>query len=133
MLPPPSEEIPMSDQVMIDWLTDVFNGVKGNKIRFEFVPVDVYDWLDRKGKITKDNDVKKKYFNSAIQNRYNHLHTKMDEKRNMDNIKAMEIFKTMKEENKFTGVEKDTLKRNAKKMLLFDLIQNNETIQSIIN
>lgn len=131
MLPPPSDEVPMSDQVMIDWLTDVFKSVKENNHRFEFTPVDVYDWLDRRGCIDKNIDVKKKYFRSAIQNRITVLRTKMEERRNIDNVAAYNDFLKMNEEKKFIGNEKELLKRNAKKMFLFDLIQQSENVEKL--
>lgn len=131
-LPPAKEEpIPINDKIMIEWLTDVFKNIKDGKHKFEFVPVDLYEWLDKRGNIKATNEEKKKYFDKSVENLYTSLLGKMDEKRNIDNIKAFEVFKKMKEENKFSGNEKETVKRNAKKMLLFDIIQNSSTIELI--
>lgn len=118
----PKEEL--SDVTMRDWMEDV----KGKKLAVEFMPVMIYDWLEKKGELVKSVAEKHEYLQNAVEHRQCRLAQACEENNCQDNRDALRAFMTMKEAGEFTGPEVNTLKSLAKKMILFDYLYANPSI-----
>lgn len=113
---PPKEEL--TDVTMRDWMEDV----KKRKLAVDFMPVMIYDWLEKKGELVKTPAEKHEYLQEAVAYRQSKLAKACEEMMNQDNREALQKFIQMKESGVFSGPEANTLKSLAKKMILFDFL-----------
>lgn len=112
----PKEE--MSDITMRDWMEDV----KKRKMAVAFMPVMIYEWLEKKGELVKTVAEKHEYLQNAVEYRQSKLAQACEENNSQENRDALRGFMAMKESGEFTGHEVNTLKSLAKKMILFDFL-----------
>jgi hypothetical protein len=119
-----SKKEAMSDFSMLRWLAQEIRFIKTGK-PFELVPPALYDYLDKRGKIKVTNAEKYGYLQKAAAWRLGQLQKEVERKGSVDNLRALENFKSMKEKDNFSLEEFEQLKTIAKKLLFFDLVQNN--------
>lgn len=112
----PKEDL--SDVTMRDWMEDV----KKRKMAVEFMPVMIYEWLEKKGELVKTAAEKKEYLQNAVEYRQSKLAQACEENNSEENRVALRIFMSMKESGEFSGPEVNTLKSLAKKMILYDYL-----------
>lgn len=112
----PKEDL--SDITMKDWMEDV----RKRKMAVEFMPVMIYEWLEKKGELVKSVAEKNEYLQRAVEYRQSKLAQACEEHNNQDNRDALRAFISMKESGEFTGPEVNVLKSLAKKMILFDYL-----------
>lgn len=112
----PKEEL--SDVTMRDWMEDV----RKRKMAVEFMPVMIYEWLEKKGELVKTTAEKHEYLQNAVEYRQSKLAKACEEHNNQDNRDALRQFISMKESGVFDGPEVNTLKSLAKKMILYDYL-----------
>lgn len=112
-----------SDFSMLRWLAEEIRFIKTGK-PFELIPPKLYDYLDKRGKISVTNEEKYEYLRKAAAWRLGQLQREVERKSDVDNLRALEKFKSMKEKDNFSLEEFDRLKIIAKKILFFDLAQN---------
>lgn len=115
-LPAPQES--MSDQAMAEWLEET----KKRKMAVEFMPVQLYEWLVKKGTLQLTNEIKHDYLARAVSFRQHRLIQAYEEAMTKDNHAALATFNSMKQAGVFTGPEIDILKTLAKKMILFNYL-----------
>jgi hypothetical protein len=127
--PPKTEQKEdVSDKAMKDWLAETSAKVKSGQCTVEFIPLMLYDWMDKRKEIKTSSAEKKKYLVKATEFRFEQLLCECTNKPSVDNRKLFESFSTMMEAGCFTGKEIDGLKGLAKKMILYDLIKSNEYV-----
>jgi hypothetical protein len=127
-LPAPPPVVPktteqMSDFAMLRWLAQEIRFIKTGK-PFEFIPVELYDYLDKRGKITATNAEKRAYFSRAIAWRAGELAKDVEKKNNVDTRNAQQQFIQQRDKGSFAEAEYERLTKIAKKLLFFDLVQN---------
>lgn len=105
-----------SDAAMNDWMQHI----REIKAKLEFMPITLYDWLDRKMIIQKTNDQKREYLQKAVNYRQSQLAKSFAE--DSRNLKELQAFNEMKAKGCFEGAEISKLKDLAKKMILFDYL-----------
>lgn len=104
------------DVAMEAWLVDV----KRNLTHLEFMPIMLYDWLDRKGRIAKTPREKNEFLEKAVAYRHGQLSKSFSEDpKRLDDLRA---FNAMKQTGHFEGIEVAKLKDLAKKMILKEYI-----------
>lgn len=116
----------MSDQAMTDWLQAKRKDVLSGVCTVDFIPVMLYNWLDKKGGIRKTIAEKKEYLVKAVEHRQAQLVKAIEDEDMFDNRRLLESFMKMKDQGYFIGEEIDKLKIIAKKMIVFDLIKIDE-------
>lgn len=114
----PGEE--MTDEAMEEWV----NQTRKMRLSVELLPVLMYDWLLKKGRISTSVEQKKEYLMRAVAYRQGKLIKALDEHMTVENRQALKEFLEMKEEGVFSGAEATILKSLAKKMILFDYLKN---------
>lgn len=122
---PPSPERPkekISDFAMLRWLAQEIQFIKTGK-PVEFVPLELYDYLDMRGKINISKEEKQLYLEKAVQWRANDLAKEVEKNNSLDNRTVLKQFSFMRKRGYFTGPEVERLKGIAKKLLFFDLVQ----------
>lgn len=128
LLDTPKEDL--GDKAMIEWFEDL----RKKPLRLEFLPMMIYDWLEKSGKISKTAAEKYEYLERAVSYRQSKLAKTFEEQMNQDNRDALHAFIRMKETGEFTGPEVNTLKALAKRMILFDyIIEENEKLSNKTN
>ncbi len=124
--PPPVsvEKENLSHFAMLRWLAQEIRFVKTGK-PFELVPLELYDFLFKRGVIAETIEENYEYLQKATAWRAGQLQKEADRKNSVDNIRTYEKFRTMRERGYFTGDEIERIKTIAKKLLFFDLVQKN--------
>lgn len=112
----------LSDQAMIEWFKD--------KVRYfelypdthlAFCPTQIYDWLDKKGKINKSGKEKHEYLSKAVYVRQGYLIEQMGHNDCHDTRKALSDFNDMIEKWVFNRGEPERLKILAKRIILKEI------------
>lgn len=84
-----------------------------------YIPVDIYEWLVECGELIITNKEKKEALEHAIKLRVIQL-TDFATNGNVNDVKSLGLFMSMKNEGVFDSKEGDNLKRLAKKILVFN-------------
>lgn len=116
-----SKKEDMSEEAMQEWLEREVQFIKTGK-PFELVPLELYDFLDKRGEIIATNDEKYEYLGKAVAWRAGWLMKEVEMKNTPDNRLALERFKAMRERGYFVGEEIVRLKTLAKKLLFYDVV-----------
>lgn len=114
------EEI--TEESMQEWIKET----KKLRISVELLPTVMYDWLDKHGKISATPAEKHEYLQRAIAYRHGKLSKAFTESMTSTNRDALHAFSTMKDKGEFEGAEVGILKSLAKKMILFDYLNEQE-------
>lgn len=107
-----------SDEAMELWLQET----KKTITRVDLLPVMLYDWLEQKGRINKTPAEKYEYLQEAVMYRQSKLIKALEEQISQENRDALHEFNRMKESGEFTGAEVGILKSLAKKIILFEYL-----------
>ncbi len=123
--PPPPEPKKIestSDFSMLRWLAQEIRYIRTGK-PVELVSHQLYDYLDKRGKITVTDAEKLAYFKKAIAYREMQLQKAWQDRNTTDNYVALQAFRQMRKDRRVTEAEYETLQRLSKKLLFFDLVQ----------
>lgn len=107
-----------SDESMEKWLIET----KKSIYSVDLLPVMLYDWLEQNGRIKKTVAEKHEYLQEAVMYRQSKLIKALEEQISQDNRDALQKFNRMKESGEFTGPEVSILKALAKKIILFEYL-----------
>ena len=124
LLGTPEPNVELSDEEMADWLAFTADRVKGQRFILEMIPIPIYEWLDRNGRILASAEVKRGYLEMAVVYRHGRLMELAE-----TDISARSLFlefSRMKQAGEFKGAHIDNLKDIAKKMILWDMILKNK-------
>lgn len=116
-----SKVVPLSEEDYQQWLQEEIQYLKTGK-SWELIPMELYEFLDRKGAIKATNEERYEYLHKATVRRAGQL-----ERESLNSKHAMEYFqsfKQMMDRGYLTGMERERVKTMAKKLLFFDLAQN---------
>jgi len=114
----------LSDQAMREWLTDVEVRVRAGGYSVDLMPASLYDWLDRNGKILVTGAQKRDYLVKAADYRLGQLTEEAERVNSETNRRQLADFAAMRRAGEFTGNWIEQLKNLAKKMILFDMLQD---------
>lgn len=106
---------------MLRWLAQEIRYIRTGK-PIELVPHQLYDYLDKRGKIKATKEEKWAYFQKAIAYREIQLQKEWQDRSTTDTYNAIQGFRQMREDRSFTESEYEGLQRIAKKLLFFDLV-----------
>lgn len=120
LLDAPKEDT--SDEAMEKWVAET----KSMRLPVDLLPVQLYDWLESKGRISKTPVEKREYLEQAVAYRQGKLAAIVDEQATTENRNTLSAFLSMKLKGEFTGSEAIALKALAKKMILFDYLNNQQ-------
>lgn len=121
-LPPvPKKTESMSDFAMLRWLAREIRFIRTGK-PIELVSHQLYDYLDKRGKINATKEEKWAYFQKAIAYREIQLQKEWQDRSSADTYNAIQGFRQMRIDRSFTESEYEGLQRIAKKLLFFDLV-----------
>lgn len=115
-LPKPKEDI--SDEGMSKWLDEL----KGQRMPVIFLPLQLYVWLIKTGRLKPTIRQKWEYMEKAVAYQQGKLIQACDEVMNQENRQALSEFNRMKAAGEFEGAVADQLRNLAKKMILFDYL-----------
>lgn len=110
----------LSDFGMLRWLSQEIYSIQTGK-PVEFVPPELYDWLDNRGKIKIGAKEKWTYLQKAIAWRGGELQKDCEGKGWAANSRVLQSFRAQRDRGYFEGDEVERLKIIAKKLLFFDL------------
>lgn len=127
-LPTPPPELPpvvesLSPFAMLRWLVREIRFIKTGK-PVDFVPPELYDYLDKRGAIKATIEQKYEYIQKAVSRRLGEL--AKEATNSSDALQKYEQFKRMTEKGCLNGIEVARAKLLAKKLLFFDLAQNHK-------
>lgn len=108
----------LSDFAMLRWLAREIQFIKTGK-PMEFVPQELYDYLDKRGAIKATNDEKYEYLRKAVVRFGGELAKEATNSKLA--LERYEHFKLMTEIGCLYGSEAERVKRLAKKLLFVDL------------
>lgn len=112
----PKEDI--SDEGMSKWLDEL----KGQRMPVIFLPLQLYVWLIKTGRLKPTIRQKWEYMEKAVAYQQGKLIQACDEVMNQENRQALSEFNRMKAAGEFEGAVADQLRNLAKKMILFDYL-----------
>ena len=112
----------MTEEAMQEWIKET----KNLNLSVELLPVVMYDWLDKRSKITATPAEKHEYLQRAISYRHGKLSKVFTESMTATNRDALNSFCAMKDKGEFEGTEVSILKSLAKKMILFDYLNDEQ-------
>lgn len=119
--PEPMSEESLSHFAMIRWLAREIRFIQTGK-PWEFIPTELYDYLDKRGSIKVSNEEKYAYLTKATEKRCFQLEG--DALKSTHAKEYFQRFRKMMDKGYLWGDEVDVVKRMAKKLLFFDLAQN---------
>lgn len=117
-LPKPKEDI--SDEGMEKWLLETMS----QNLAVEFLPPQLYDWLEKTGKINPTKKEKWEQMQIAIAYTHQKLSVAFTEQMNIENRENLKRFTQMKEKGEFEPKESDQLRNLAKKMILYNYLKS---------
>lgn len=122
---PPKPAESMSDKTMLEWIEETKHRVKKGA-SIDFMPVMVYEWLDKRGDIKIDIEKKKEIYKRSIEYRKQFLVSVKDDKTQFPGAEAeYEVFMDMmKHEGRPVADEQDRCKMLAKKIALYDYLKS---------
>lgn len=113
----------LSDQAMIDWFDSVSRDVIKGKMKVDFIPPMLYDWMDKRGEINKSPKEKKDYLAKAAAHRQSQLAERLQDNDTQETRNQFDEFCVMYNKGEFKGSETKILTELAKRIILFDLIK----------
>lgn len=114
----------LSNETMADWLKDLADQVRRGEREPESMPLSVYSWLDNIGRIPLTADDKRAYLVLAADRRLGQLIAAVECDNSEANRRQLRDFAGMRRRGEFTGSCVEQLKDLAKKMILFDMLQD---------
>lgn len=118
---PKAKSESLSDFAMLRWLAREIQFVKTGK-PLEFIPEELYDYLDKRGAINVTNEEKYEYLQKAVARFGGELAKEATSSKTA--LLRYQHFKRMTDIGCLHGLEAERVKRMAKKLLFFDLAQN---------
>jgi len=112
----------LSDQAMTEWLEELTARVRAGGYQVDFIPLLVYEWLDKAGRILATGAEKSAYLVKAADYMLGRLTESVEDSKAESNRRQLAEFATMRRAGEFTGVYVSQLKNLAKKMVLFDML-----------
>lgn len=129
----PLIEIPKestSNEAMEDWAKEVSEKIKYNAVTIDFMPMMLYEWLEKGKKIIFSNSEKWEYMDKAIQYRKGKLVKAVCDFDTPENKEALSKFNKMIEDGCLTGEEIGHVKKLAKKIILYEYLSKNASIDT---
>lgn len=112
----------LSDQAMREWLWDKRKDVQAGGFSFAFLPLTLYVWLAKKGKLNLPVAKKAQYVQKAVDYR-RRLYTDALEKCEDSSVRArLRTFNAMAEVGEISGDEIETVEGITRRMILFDYL-----------
>lgn len=111
-----------SDVAMRDWMGEIKGRVKAGKQPMTFMPLSLYDWMDKKGLITASREEKAGYLVKAAEYRQGQLNQDAENDPSPYRWKKFHDFMKMKGAGEISGEEIEQVKNLAKKLLMFDIL-----------
>lgn len=115
---------PLTDYQTARWLISTRWLVRAGNYSVHFIPVPLYEWLDKKGKITKSAQEKFDYLARAVELRQGQLSDLVNNENSLDNRNRLSAFMVMKQANTLTGDEIGIVKNLAKKCVVYDMLKS---------
>ncbi len=114
----------LGDQAMQSWYEEIILRVKNIKTySVEFIPLQLYEWLDAKKRIQITVSEKKEYLTRAANYRLAFLQEIVGNDPAPANQKKLAEFSKSKLAGEFVGDDVAILKNLAKKMVLYDMVK----------
>lgn len=114
----------LSNETMVEWLQDLTSKVRTGDYQVEFVPLPIYEWLDKAGRILATPAEKKTYLMFAADRRLGQLAEEVEHDNSETKRRQLEEFAAMRRAGEFTGDYVRQLKDLAKKMVLYEMLQD---------
>lgn len=118
----------ISDDGMEDWLREVRKQIKDNQTSVEFMPMVIFDWCVKNGRLEKTNTEKMEFLIKAVEKRKAQLIGFYNDNDSEKNRATLSRFLKCLEEGYVQGDEIDNVKSLAKKIMLYEYISNNESL-----
>lgn len=119
----PASKEDLSDKAMADWLEHKRKDVQAGGFSFAFLPIALYDWLSKKGKLNMSRVKKAEYVKKAVEYRRD-LYVDSLEKFEDGAVRAqLRAFNAMVESGEITGGEIETVEGIARRMILFNYLK----------
>lgn len=119
-----------SDEAMEDWAKEVSLKIKNKVVTIDFMPIMLYEWIEKNGKVALSKEDKWEYLNRAIQHRKGNLIKAYSDFDTQQNKNSLNLFMGMVEDGCVTGDEVENVKKLAKKIILYEYLSkdaNNPT------
>jgi hypothetical protein len=107
---------------MTEWLEELSARVRAGGYQVDFIPLLVYEWLDKAGRILATGAEKSDYLVKAADYRLAQLAAEVERSKTESNRRQLCEFATMRRSGEFSGSHIQDLKNLAKKMILFDML-----------
>lgn len=112
----------LTDEAMQEWLNHVILGVTGGHLAIEFLPLQLYEWLEKKGTLMVGPAEKWEYVGKAVHRRQDFLVYTDNQNSTVESQRDLSAFLLMRKDGCFKGAEVDHLKNLAKRILLWEHI-----------
>lgn len=122
MLPPQKEDL--SEKAMSDWWKDIERKVRTENYKVEFVPIALYDWMDKQGGIKETVKQKHEYVDKAAKYRLDYLTNQYAANSCEENDKLLTSFSKMYKEKTIEGKEVEIVKGIAKRMVVYNMMKS---------
>jgi hypothetical protein len=106
---------------MDEWWDEFCIRVRTGNCTYDFVPMMLVEWMEKKGKMTIAPTAQMDYLVKAMEYRFNQLQKTYIESQMVDDRRALTEFGKMREKGEFTGKHIDYLKNLAKRIQLHEM------------
>lgn len=121
-LPEPTKVEEKTDKDSMDeWWTEFCIRVKSANCTYDFVPMMLVEWKEKKGEMTNAPEAEMDYLVKAMEYRFNQLRKIYIESQMVEDRRALTEFGKMREKGEFTGKHIDYLKKLAKRIQLHEM------------
>lgn len=121
-LPAPKEDL--SDKAMEDWATETKRRILHEKYTVNLIPLMLYDWLEKSGRMFRGKGEKKEYMQKAFTYIRMELITALEKKEDKAMRARLNEFNAMKESNVYKSAEVENIRTLAKKMIAYDFLRD---------
>ncbi len=114
----------LSEKAMMEWWKDVEKRVCVSHYRMEFMPVPLYEWMDKQGGINKTAKEKKGYIQRAISFRLSQLADAYEREGTQAAKNELWKFRDMKNAGVLEGLEVKKIRDIAKRIIIHEMMSS---------
>lgn len=114
----------LSDKAMEDWAKDTKARILNNGYSVNLIPLMLYDWLVKSGRLFRGKGEKKEYLQKAIAYVHGELIASLEKVEARAVRMRLNEFNAMRDSKIFKGDEAENLRTLAKKMIAFDFLKD---------
>lgn len=116
------EKEDLNERTMAEWYKEIERRIVVDKMKLDFIPLSIYEWIDKQGGINITDEQRISYNQKAAMYRKEFLANQLLKYDSEENRVMLENFRKMIKQGYIQGKEYNIVDSLSKKMILYDMI-----------